>query len=44
MCDRRDDFPVLHDLYLTLLDLSAQFDEILFDEAQAASSLFPMEA
>ncbi|WP_251302495.1 hypothetical protein [Escherichia coli] len=28
---------LLHDLYLTLPDLSAQFDEILFDEAQDAS-------
>ncbi|EPN3399775.1 3'-5' exonuclease [Escherichia coli] len=42
MCDRSDDFPVVHDLYLKLYqlsqpDLSAKYDEILFDEAQDAS-------
>ncbi|HGW9584263.1 TPA: hypothetical protein ACNEFQ_004638 [Escherichia coli] len=42
MCDRSDDFPVVHDLYLKLYqlsqpDLSAKYDEILFDEALDAS-------
>lgn len=38
MCDHSDDFPVVHDLYLKLYqlsqpELSAKYDEILFDEA-----------